>query len=394
VLNLRGLLAHLFESENTRTAKRRDPRRPFLEALEDRLVPAVQNFWIGPAGGFWSNPANWSTSMVPGPNDIITFTGMGGANTNSIDNIPNLSVNGFSSDASYTATVTMSAGVRLNVSSNFLHYGTLVLNGSNTISIPAQGITEYGSVLVQGGANTFDTQSYILNPQASLSVPGPSSPPRPGNPFNLTINGTLLQQGTLTVGSVTPGSTASIHLGGPSYTLEGITTLVGSLLDYAGSNPLQVSGTLNLTSNPGVHQGSVVNSPNGIDLSGTLTNSGNNQINSTVNNSGSLQFVGAAVSRLTITGSYNQLGEGSLNMRIATSTSDSLQVWDTANLGGNLNISVLGGGAAPGPSASWSLIGASGGITGDFTTLSFPTPPPGSSGWTDDIMGTSFVLSD
>jgi hypothetical protein len=396
VLNVAGLLITLFRSDNARTASRRDRARPTLEALEDRLLPA-QNFWIGPPGGFWSNPANWSTLMAPGPNDIITFTGRpGGANTSSVDNIPRLSVKGFSSDATYTATVTMSAGVRLNVASNFLHYGSLVLNGNNTISAPLQGISEYGTASALGSGNTLDGQSYILNQQASLNVPGSALPS--SNPFNLTINGAVLQQGTLTVGTSGPptplGSSAAVHLSGPSYTLEGVTTLVGSLLDYSGSNHLLVTGTLNLVSNPSLRGGSVVNSPCGIDLFGTLTNLGGNQINSTVNNAGLLQFVGTGVSSLTITGCYNQMAEGSLNMRIATAASDSLQVWGIANLGGHLNVSVLGGGDTPGPGASWSLISALGGLTGEFDSMSYPDPPAGSNGWAEGSNGTSFVLSN
>jgi hypothetical protein len=53
---------------SARHAARRAARRPALEALEERCVPAAEYFWNGPSGGLWSNPNNWistSSGTVP-----------------------------------------------------------------------------------------------------------------------------------------------------------------------------------------------------------------------------------------------------------------------------------------------------------------------------------------
>src|SRR5436305_1633453 len=40
-----------------------------LERLEPRENPATVTF-IGPAGGLWSDPTNWDTGELPGPEDV------------------------------------------------------------------------------------------------------------------------------------------------------------------------------------------------------------------------------------------------------------------------------------------------------------------------------------
>jgi hypothetical protein len=42
--------------------------RPWLESLEDRIVPDAVS-WINPAGGAWETASNWSTGTLPGPTD-------------------------------------------------------------------------------------------------------------------------------------------------------------------------------------------------------------------------------------------------------------------------------------------------------------------------------------
>jgi hypothetical protein len=395
VPNLRGFLAKLFGSDNTRPSRPLGRGRPRLEALEDRLAPAVQNFWIGPTtNALWSNPANWSRGQVPGADDIVTLTGRpGGSNTASVDDIPTLSLTALASDSSYTGTLTLAQGASLTVSSSFLHYGGLVLEGSNTIAAPNQGINEYGTVLVLGTSNTFAVQSYILNQQASLAVSGEGL-----ISYSLTITGNVLQQGSLTVGDLS-GSFGAVSISGGSYSLQGVTTLLGSRLDYTGATQLMLGGTLNLSPNPAnpFAGGSVVSSSQAIGLSGTLTTSGFNEIDSSVNNAGTLQFAGDQTTFLTITGSYSQLGEGTLNMRVGAmlGSSDALMVGGTANLGGTLNVSVLGPGNVPGQS-NWGLIMAWGGVSGGFDAMSFPPPPPDSNGWSVSTPspGSTFYLWD
>jgi RHS repeat-associated protein len=51
---------------------RRRPFRFLLERLEDRLAPA-QVFWAVDTDGFWDLGSNWSTGVVPGPNDDVVI---------------------------------------------------------------------------------------------------------------------------------------------------------------------------------------------------------------------------------------------------------------------------------------------------------------------------------
>lgn len=58
-----------------RTAARNNRRIILkLESLEDRWCPAT-DIWIGPNGGNWTNPADWSTGTVPAYSDDVVFNG-------------------------------------------------------------------------------------------------------------------------------------------------------------------------------------------------------------------------------------------------------------------------------------------------------------------------------
>lgn len=52
-------------------------RQMFMEQLEDRRMLAAVS-WTGGGGDLlWSNPANWSTAQLPGPNDDVTVEAEG-----------------------------------------------------------------------------------------------------------------------------------------------------------------------------------------------------------------------------------------------------------------------------------------------------------------------------
>ncbi len=63
---------------NTPKASRGLPGRfrPQVESLEDRWVLTTVH-WINPTGGFWSDPAGWSTGAVPGPGDDVVLDAPG-----------------------------------------------------------------------------------------------------------------------------------------------------------------------------------------------------------------------------------------------------------------------------------------------------------------------------
>ena len=54
------------------------PRRPFLELLEQRVVPSAtrQVTWVGGSGD-WSNPSNWSINDVPVATDAVSIAAAG-----------------------------------------------------------------------------------------------------------------------------------------------------------------------------------------------------------------------------------------------------------------------------------------------------------------------------
>ena len=54
--------------KRTKRRTRRASYRPWAELLEDRALPSTVT-WTKPAGGDWDTPSNWSSGVVPGPND-------------------------------------------------------------------------------------------------------------------------------------------------------------------------------------------------------------------------------------------------------------------------------------------------------------------------------------
>src|SRR3954463_16437049 len=69
----------------------------FLERLEHRVVP-VTNMWTTPAGGDWSNPANWNQGHVPLSSEDVVIpslnTGAVVTHSTGTDTINNLTVGG------------------------------------------------------------------------------------------------------------------------------------------------------------------------------------------------------------------------------------------------------------------------------------------------------------
>jgi fibronectin-binding autotransporter adhesin len=135
-----------FKSRTARTI-RRTPRRPGLESLEDRCVPA--SIWIGPENGVWSNPANWSGGVAPGSGSIVQF-GSGGANTDSVDDISGLSIGQLNIDNTYAKTVTLNQS--LTVTTLITQSGgTIATEGSTQRLVNDNQFNWYGGSLVGKG---------------------------------------------------------------------------------------------------------------------------------------------------------------------------------------------------------------------------------------------------
>src|SRR5262249_49237536 len=110
--------------------RRRRNWRPGLEALEDRVTPAVVN-WAGPAvGGDWNTPADWSTSSVPVAGDTVSI-GLGNTVTFSAGNsrVASLNVDGVLNVVGGNLTVGNTAGTNFTVTTG----GTL--SGAGTVAV-------------------------------------------------------------------------------------------------------------------------------------------------------------------------------------------------------------------------------------------------------------------
>lgn len=97
-----------------------------VEELTPRIVPAT-NQWIGPAGGFWSIPANWSLGHTPVQTDMLV-TG----STSSTDDIKSVSVTTWTNTG---GPITIAGGNSVTGQQYISNSGALILSpGSTTAS--------------------------------------------------------------------------------------------------------------------------------------------------------------------------------------------------------------------------------------------------------------------
>src|SRR4051794_39444135 len=121
-MRARTMLGRLFAGKTHRRTRRNNVRL-CLETLDERINPFGDNVWIGPEGGVWSDPANWSLGRAPTTGDTLHF-GQDqygyGANTSSYDDIPNVTV-GEIDTAGFTATINIGlyGGEYLGVTNDF-----------------------------------------------------------------------------------------------------------------------------------------------------------------------------------------------------------------------------------------------------------------------------------
>ncbi len=291
----------------------------------------------------------------------------------------------------------------LVLSGNLSGSGALIKTGSGTLSLT--GITSYtGGTTVSGGTllgNTASLQGDILN-NANVTFDQPTAGAYAGTmsgtgSLTKTGTGTLVLSGTNTY---TGGTTVS---GG---VLQGNTTsLQGNILNtasvvfnqtsagtYAGTMSgtgglaLQGGGALNLTGSNTFTGGTTVAAGtlfvNGSLASGVTVNiggtlGGNGTISGAVVNAGTLA-PGNSIGLLTVNGSYTQ-APGSFYQVEANAAGQA----DRINVGGN---AILQGGtvqvlAQPGnyrPSTTYTIVNATGGVTGTYSgvtsNFAFLTP--------------------
>jgi hypothetical protein len=140
---MRQLWKAVFGNRDVRPVRRAPRRRPALETLEDRCVPTLT--WIGPAGGLWSVGANWTGGVAPTSGASVQFgSALGGANTNSVDDIAGLNVYDMTIDNSYGATYPFPNTITLNQSLGILD--NLTQRGGTIATENSQQILTIGYV--------------------------------------------------------------------------------------------------------------------------------------------------------------------------------------------------------------------------------------------------------
>jgi hypothetical protein len=158
------------EQSRLRTMQR---RKPMVEALEDRCLPATF-LWIGPAMNQqpnWSIADNWSNvdaigNGVPRAGDSVIFDpsrqgkdGNPGTNTPSRDDLDGLPVWDMTINSGYTETITLTQS--LTVTNTLTMYDGIVSTGNGTTWTMTKKGMVYGGTWTGAGTTVFDAHSIL-----------------------------------------------------------------------------------------------------------------------------------------------------------------------------------------------------------------------------------------
>ena len=293
------------EARSRRHAARVGRRRvPFLEGLEDRLVPSTIT-WIGGAHlnaeqtsgdpNAWSNPLNWLGGAVPGSGDTALFTDnvsfslpdQNPANpptsyNQPFNTNPDLDVSttvGVSVDGSFGGSLTVASGVTLTLAAgqNFWESGSLIISGTLTEEDATGSYlnVETGSygLELQGSGSLVNDGTIIQTGGFGLDLYSTTIDNRSGGVYDFQADsgidntGTFDNEGTLEKTAGTGTSTIAI----------GITLNDSNLIDAdsgtiaLASTQGAVSGTLTTASGASID---LTDGNSGLDYEGTVTGSG------------------------------------------------------------------------------------------------------------------------
>jgi hypothetical protein len=338
--------------------------RLHLEELGPRIVPTNSvNQWIGPDGGFWSDPANWSAGHTPQPTDML-ITG----STSSTDDLSSVTLIDWQNNGS---TITIGSGNSVNGQQYILNSASgafLLLPGSTIASdnyIYNYGFIDAAGSRMMSPTITINSPNVILESGSILTVTG-------GTPFSpgLNIIGNVSQYGVLNDGSTISLGTLSIN-GSYVINASGYTTLVpGSSLNYSGSTALDVEGTLEM-------QGSTLQSSSGVTVNGVLLSDGGSGATDSINGDvtvggGTFEILGATHT-LKLTGNYTQASSGELWVEITGGGGGALplDISGGATLHGTLKVTAVGDLGTP--SQTWYVMQAAGGFGFNFDNYELPS---------------------
>ena len=232
--------------------KKKKMQKLILEILEQRTLLTVS--WIGAGDGTsWSDPRNWNTDHEPGPNDDVVVNVPGNIKivyqgnqptVKTLENHDTIWVQG--SDAGGNAVLTASQGIT--------NYGTILLQSANNtyqseINTGSSTLTNLGTISSGAGSGGLRVISGTLNNQATIDATADY----------LDITGVYQAQGGVISGSgylvncqlqetAAPASPSTIVVAGSGVTLA-TDNLAGYTLwvqgsDHGGNAVLQLGGSL------------------------------------------------------------------------------------------------------------------------------------------------------
>jgi hypothetical protein len=209
-----------------------------------RASLAATATWIAPSNGdrSFNSPGNWSTGVVPGPNDDVVADGA--VTTRRMDVDSSIDVKSFTTQNGYSGNINFNGGN----SDTMRVRGNVTLNGTGNFDCATGGTTIDGnlsiatSVTVAGGGAT-------INVNGNVTVAGGT--------FN-GLTGTLTIGGSLTVsaGSFTGSSGlliigGSMNLMGGTFHTSSTTTRIGGAFNETGGT-LDSNGSMVFTSKTNV----------------------------------------------------------------------------------------------------------------------------------------------
>lgn len=133
--------------------------RPRLESLEDRLVPAVNN-WLGTVDGNWNTAGNWSLGNVPTVQDDVVFRSQNnvGCSFAAYSAQPVTLAKSITIESGYESLITVSMFNIFATPGGMVSVGNLVQDGDAAFELgPNTSLTVQNWELNDGGFNTLSS---------------------------------------------------------------------------------------------------------------------------------------------------------------------------------------------------------------------------------------------
>lgn len=300
-------------------------------SLASGPAPATYT-WTGAQSTDWFNPANWSPNGIPGPFDVAILNAAG---NNGIVLTQDVGVASFQqSGGTLGGTGTLSirtnwswtGGTHLKGGVVLADKATANLNGSAALTWSDGTLDLFGTATVNGAGLNFDQGSAILETSGVLTLNAGVTDVVAGTASNFDNHGKIDKLSTGTFGL----NFSSVSNSGGTINSKGGTLLLGAFTQFGG--------TINLT-------GGDISAPAGFSLLDGELDGGGTIVGNVINDGGAIDPGGSGVvSTITIQGTYNQTGAGTLRADIGGTTAgvnhDQLVVTGAATISGGLQVTL------------------------------------------------------